>query len=158
MVNNSILLSFQIIILLDDFTEHNGSTMFIPKSHIEKNNKYKDKHLSIDTKNKKNFIAKKGSVILYNGNLLHSSGINKTNNSRTILIIQFLPKFIQPQEDIDYYLSLYKGKDKKIQNLLGFNLQRKQKNVVFNNRMEERKSRYFNFIIKFIYKLRKFLN
>ena len=152
MVNNNTLFSFQMIILLDDFKEDNGSTMFIPKSHKD------NVQLNIDTKNKKNFIAKKGSAILYNGNLLHSSGINKTNNSRTILIIQFVPKFVRPQEDIDDYLSLYKGNDKKIKDLLGANLAWKQKNLVFNNRNEERKIRYFNLIIRLIYKLRKFLN
>jgi len=152
MVNNNILFSFQIIILLDDFKEDNGSTMFIPKSHKD------NVHLNINTKNKKKFIAKKGSIILYNGNLLHSSGINKTNNSRTILIIQFVPKFIRPQEDISDYLNLFKGKDKKIKDLLGANLPWKQKNITFNNKMEEIKFRFFNKIIQLIYKLRKFFN
>ena len=88
-------------ILLDDFNEKNGATKFVPNSHKSNNSK-----ININNYNQiETLTAKKGSLFIYNGNLIHSAGLNKTNSTRSILVLQFVPSYIRPQEDIEKYLN-----------------------------------------------------
>ena len=115
-INETMSYSFQMFILLDDFNEKNGATQFIPKSH-----KWNNSKININDSNMINtLIAKKGSLFIYNGNLIHSAGLNKTDSTRSILVMQFVPSFIRPQEDIDKYLNKKdKNQSQKIKGLFG---------------------------------------
>ena len=111
--------SFQMFILLDDFSEKNGATKFIPNSH-----KWDNSKINISDSNQiDTLIAKKGSLFIYNGNLIHSAGLNKTTSTRSILVLQFVPSFIRPQEDIEKYLNKKdKNQSQKIKDLFGVKL------------------------------------
>lgn len=71
--------SIQINISLDDFTEENGSTQYLKYSH---------KNHSSESE-KGIFLCKKGTVMVYVGNLWHTAGINKTNIPRSVLLSNF---------------------------------------------------------------------
>lgn len=74
--------SIQVNITLDDFNEENGATMFIPNSH-------KLGHRPENFDDYKQFLCKKGTVLMYVGNLWHSTGINKTNQPRSTILSNF---------------------------------------------------------------------
>lgn len=78
-------LSLQINISLDDFTEENGATMFVKNSH--KMSK-QEREIKQET-DKTIFTCKKGTCLMYFGNLWHSAGKNKTKNLRSILLANF---------------------------------------------------------------------
>jgi ectoine hydroxylase-related dioxygenase (phytanoyl-CoA dioxygenase family) len=74
--------------LVDDFTEHNGSTEVVPGSH---KSPYKPK--PGDETRLKKVIAKAGSVLFTHGNLWHRSGINSSTASRTVLLGSFAASY-----------------------------------------------------------------
>ena len=102
------MMSFQVIIAVDDLTVDNGATELIPGSH-KNDNYYEDKQI-IDKKNIIRFVAPKGSILIYNPNILHSNGFNNTEKSRSIIIMGFCQYFIRPQEDIFKYLEHFSDK------------------------------------------------
>ena len=70
------MLSLQIVTLITDFTEENGSTAIVPGSHI--NPRYPD--------NREDFFkraiqveAKAGDVLMFSGPIQHCAMPNKTN-------------------------------------------------------------------------------
>jgi len=74
--------SLQINISLDDFTTENGATMFVKGSH--KMTAEQRENAEVAT-----FVCKKGTALLYFGNLWHSAGENKTDSLRSILLANF---------------------------------------------------------------------
>ena len=119
-LNNQYLLSLQIIVLLDDFTEENGGTIVVPFSH-KKNYDY-DFHGKIDLKDidkKISIIAKKGSILFYDPGLIHSNSINKSNYDRSVLIMSFCQPFIKPQENLKPYLDLFKNHQEDFKKIFG---------------------------------------
>lgn len=81
------------LIMLDDFTIENGATLLYEKTHLDEFYDLNDLNL----KQKPTYaIGKAGDVLIWNSNLLHSSGINKTKNERRALAITFsLPYYKQ---------------------------------------------------------------
>jgi hypothetical protein len=82
------LLGVQVIIPLNDFSIENGATLFIGK----------DKKVNY-------FIAPKGSLIIYRADLVHSQGINKTQNPRVGLLANFASIFVKAKDNIVDYAS-----------------------------------------------------
>lgn len=83
-------------IALDDFTEENGATWFLPKSHqlLEApTEEYFYKHA-------KRFIAKAGSVWFFNARIWHAGGNNQTNNWRHALTINMGRSWMKQRLDI----------------------------------------------------------
>lgn len=83
-------------IALDDFTEENGATWFMPKSHniIEKPNDDIFYDSSI------RFIAKRGSVAFFNARTWHSGGQNYTNFWRHALTINMVRPWMKQRINI----------------------------------------------------------
>jgi ectoine hydroxylase-related dioxygenase (phytanoyl-CoA dioxygenase family) len=79
-------LSLQINISLDEFTEDNGATMFVPGSHRMTS---EQRERAQKAGNVKTFLCPTGTVLMYFGNLWHSAGENKTDNLRSILLANF---------------------------------------------------------------------
>lgn len=80
------------LILLDDFTEENGGTWFLPGSHLKEDEPDADYFY----KNAKRLIAPKGSVFYFNLRLWHASGLNHTKHWRNGLGIGMIrPHFKQ---------------------------------------------------------------
>jgi ectoine hydroxylase-related dioxygenase (phytanoyl-CoA dioxygenase family) len=81
--------------MLDDFTENNGSTRIIPKSH--KFTTYADNDVKYVSEYK--VIAPKGSVIIYNAALWHGSSDKLTADDRWAVILGYGRWFIKPSFD-----------------------------------------------------------
>ena len=97
-LNPSFPLNMQVTILLDDFTENNGATAVLADS--QKWGKYPTK----DDEN--NFFktcsrmtGKAGDAVVFFGMIWHCAMKNQSNQDRTGILIQYLPKFVKPMED-----------------------------------------------------------
>lgn len=133
--NNQYLLSLQMIVLLDDFTEENGGTIVVPFSH--KKNYDNDFHGRVDltdTDKKTSIIAKKGSILFYDPGLIHSNGINKSNLDRSILIISFCQPFTKPLENLKPYLDLFKNQQEDFKKIFGSKLPESQVSKTHSHR------------------------
>jgi ectoine hydroxylase-related dioxygenase (phytanoyl-CoA dioxygenase family) len=84
------------LILLDDFTEENGATWFLPGSHSMQNMPDND----FFYKNAKRLVAPKGSVFYFNLRLWHAGGENKTNTWRNSLGIGMIRPYIKQRIDL----------------------------------------------------------
>ena len=107
-------------ISLDDFIEDNGATEFLPKSHLFSKI---PKKLEFDKKKKK-FICKKGSVLIFHGQLFHRGGHNKTNKWRHALTINFCRSWMKQRFEFKNFLKKkydLTKLDKKIRQKLGLN-------------------------------------
>lgn len=74
-------LSLQIVIVLDTFKEENGATIYRPGG------------MSGDIRR---FTAPSGTVVMYYGNLWHTSGQNLTSKPRSALLSNFAPLGVEP--------------------------------------------------------------
>ena len=105
--------------MVDDFTVENGGTLLLPYSHLIEEKPTR----KFWEENCINMTGRAGDIILWNSNIFHASGINKTTQIRRGLPITFsLPYYKQL---LDYPRALgYDRKDEfneKIQQLLGYN-------------------------------------
>lgn len=79
---------------LNDFTQTNGATEIIPKTHRNSVRPSREPTES-DIQNLIKVIVPKGSVILTDGNLWHRSGTNQSNQSRYALLGSFAASYIR---------------------------------------------------------------
>ena len=85
-----------VTVALDDFTEDNGATFFLPKSHTLEEpptEEYFYKHA-------KRFIAKAGSVWFFNARIWHAGGDNKTSQWRHGLTLNMCRPYMKQRIDI----------------------------------------------------------
>ena len=102
--------------MLDDFTEKNASTFYIPKSHLSSNKPIKDgkyKH--------KTLIGKKGSMVLFDSGLWHRGG-NPTAESRWSVGFYYGPWWMKPYFRFTDMLGLKNMKklNKRVKKLLHY--------------------------------------
>lgn len=107
------------LVLINDFTEENGATWYLPKYFDNATPPSED----LFYKKSKRLIAKAGSVFYFNSTLWHSGGINKTNVWRHALALAIVRPYLKQRLDIPSMLrtqdlSPYSKNAKKI---LGFN-------------------------------------
>jgi len=112
-------LMLNMLIMLDDFTEENGATRILPRSH-------KTKELSILDWNKysKQITGKAGDIIIWNSNLFHCSESNTTDAGRRAIPIVFqksamkqLLNYPKSMKSVENTLS------EEVKQLLGWNSQ-----------------------------------
>jgi ectoine hydroxylase-related dioxygenase (phytanoyl-CoA dioxygenase family) len=116
--SDKIPLLLNALVMVDDFTIENGGTLLLPYSHL------------IEEKPTKKFwedncvpmTGSPGDIILWNSNIFHASGINKTTQIRRALPITFsLPYYKQL---LDYPRALGYGRKEefpeKTQQILGY--------------------------------------
>ena len=100
----------QVIYLIDDFSQANGGTILVPKSHLvlANGNNFKQKDVMINNREigAINATAPKGSCLIFDGRLLHGTGANTTDGPRRGLLFYYCRGWIRQQENI--YLSLSK--------------------------------------------------
>lgn len=84
------------LILLDDFTEENGATWFLPQSHLKADEPDRDHFF----KNAIRLVAPKGSVIYFNLRLWHAGGINTTDKWRNGLGIGMIRPYYKQRIDL----------------------------------------------------------
>ena len=84
----------------DEFTLEGGATMVIPGSH---------KRLSAPTPEASKMAipvkAKKGSVVVFNGNLWHGAGARTIPGERVGMTLYFNRMYVRPQEDLNSLIS-----------------------------------------------------
>jgi ectoine hydroxylase-related dioxygenase (phytanoyl-CoA dioxygenase family) len=90
----------QMIVVLDDFTALNGATYFLSGSHKRDVKPNKDYFY----KNAERAITAKGSIILFDSNMWHAAGENKTENPRRALTLGFTRPFVKQQMDYPRFL------------------------------------------------------
>lgn len=101
---------------VDDFTEENGATHVVPGSHKWKRDRLPEEHETTQA------TMKKGSVLIYLGSLIHGGGANKTNQSRTGLVLSYCCGWLRQAENLYLAtpLSEVKTYDETLQRLLGY--------------------------------------
>ncbi len=118
-LNSSFPQNCQATIPLDVCSKLSGATAYYPGS--QKNLRYPNKN--DDFSNLKQMVANPGDLVFFNGNCWHGAMPNKSDHQRAALLIEFLPKYIKPVEDLVSYLD-DRFKDncsKRVSQLLGFN-------------------------------------
>ncbi|MEN0052962.1 MAG: phytanoyl-CoA dioxygenase family protein [Mucilaginibacter sp.] len=109
----------QMIVTLDDFTMNNGATYFLSGSHkvdVRPDEAYFYEHAD-------RAIAPKGSIIMFNSNLWHAAGENKTNGLRRALTLGFTKPFFKQQMDYPRFLGYEfgKGLSPQLRQVIGYN-------------------------------------
>jgi len=118
-LNSSFPQNCQVTIPLDICSAESGATGYIPGS--QKNLHYPNK--DDDFSNLQQMIGKPGDIVFFNGNCWHGAMPNNSNHQRAALLIEFLPKYIKPVEDLVSYLDddFKKNSPERIKQLLGLN-------------------------------------
>ena len=90
-----IKLLLNILVVLDDFTLDNGATYLLSGSHL-KVDKPTDEFFY---KNAERVVAKSGSIIIWDANLWHAAGENRTDGPRRALSLIYSRPFMKQQFD-----------------------------------------------------------
>ena len=85
-----------VTILLDDFTEDNGATWFLPGSHTRSDAPTEDEFYQ----QARRVIAPAGSAFFFNARLWHAGGINTTSSWRHALTINMCRAYMKQRIDI----------------------------------------------------------
>lgn len=88
-------LSINIVWMLDDFTEENGATRVVPRSHLrtegpEPNKVYEDEFLA---------VAPAGSIVMFDTKTWHGGGHNRTDKIRRAFHVHYCRSWVKPQRD-----------------------------------------------------------
>jgi ectoine hydroxylase-related dioxygenase (phytanoyl-CoA dioxygenase family) len=104
-----------VIIPLQSVNEINGGTMVIPKSHL------KEKIPNDEEINKNKFTPNLdlGDILLVDASCYHSAGVNKTDQTRTIIVLKYTLSFFSQQYDFCKSLPV-ENYSEKIKGRLGY--------------------------------------
>jgi hypothetical protein len=109
----------QLLVMLDDFTEENGATYFLDGSHRRAGKPPDDEFFN----NARRAVGTAGSIVMFNSNLWHAAGVNRSTGPRRALTLVFSTPFMKQQ--LDYPRAL--GYDRRdsysplMQQILGYN-------------------------------------
>jgi len=110
-------LMLNMIVMVHDFSVHNGATKLIPGSHrIEA--RPSDEYLEA---NAVRAVGSAGTIILFNSNLWHSAAPNTTNMPRMALTLTFTRPFFKQQMDYPRMLGEDFPKNERMRQVLGYN-------------------------------------
>lgn len=104
------------LIMLDDFTEQNGSTLLLAESHKEEQRPTDEFFFKNATK----IIGKKGDVLLFNSNMWHAAGLNTTNENRKALALTFTEPLIKQLLDYPRAFGSDTSFNERLKRLLGY--------------------------------------
>lgn len=85
----------QVLVLLDDFTQDNGATLFLTGSHRSPQ-KPADAHFDAHASKA---LGKAGSLYLFDSRIWHAAGVNRTQGPRRCLTLTFTRSYLKPQFD-----------------------------------------------------------
>lgn len=116
--SGNVPIMLNMLIMLDDFTPENGATLLLPKSHLKDEVPTDEYFLN----NAIQAIGQAGDILIWNSNLYHASGTNKTQEVRRGLPITFsLPYYKQL---LDYPRAVgynkYDSFNEDVRRLVGF--------------------------------------
>ena len=103
---------------LDDFTEANGATRFVPGSH-----RWVDQTPDETTRTKAAEMAA-GSVLFFRGSLYHGGGANTTERTRLGTLLEYVVGWLRPQENhvLAVPRAIVRTLPTRLQELLGYNI------------------------------------
>ena len=78
---------------LSDFTEENGATLVAPGSHLW------DEQRQAESLEVFPATMKRGSALLYSGQVLHAGGANRSKESRPCVHLGYIPSWLAPLEN-----------------------------------------------------------
>ena len=118
--NGSFPMNAQVSVILDPFTVESGATGYMPGS--QKELRYptaEDKFFDTNEQ----MIGGPGDVALFYGVTWHCAMPNKSDHDRNAVLIQYLPKWVKPMEDMPAALpqSFIDAASPDIRQLLGLN-------------------------------------
>ena len=116
-LNSSFPQNCQVTIPLDICSIKSGATAYI--TNTQKNLHYPNKE--DDFSNLQQMLGKPGDLVFFNGNCWHGAMPNKSDHQRAALLIEFLPKYIKPVEDLVSYLDekFKENCNERVKQLLG---------------------------------------
>jgi ectoine hydroxylase-related dioxygenase (phytanoyl-CoA dioxygenase family) len=104
---------------LDEFTEENGATRYVPGSHRWEPGRQPGPGDPVQTA-----AMAPGSAMFYLGSLWHGGGANRTGQPRLGVILEYVAAWLRPQEN--HCLAVPRGivRDlpERLQELLGYNI------------------------------------
>jgi len=117
-LNRSIETQFSTIWAISEFTRENGATQFVPGSHKwEKGRKAQPDEIAYAE-------MSPGSVLLYNGTVLHGGGANTTETNRLGVLLHYTLNWLRQEEN--QYLScppeIAKDLPSDLRRLMGYSL------------------------------------
>jgi ectoine hydroxylase-related dioxygenase (phytanoyl-CoA dioxygenase family) len=95
-INSSFPMNLQATILIDDFTETNGATAFVP--HSQGTLMYPDDQEAFD-RDAIRTVGNAGDIVIFNGMCWHCAMPNESDGDRIGVLLEYLPKFVRPLED-----------------------------------------------------------
>lgn len=109
-----------IIIALDDFTEENGATYFLPGSYESTTVPTEEEFFS----GAERVFPRRGGLVVFNARTFHSGGMNKSSSDRHALTINACRSFMRQRFDYPRMLSQEESESLSptLRRLLGFNV------------------------------------
>ncbi len=96
-LNGSFPMNAQVSVLLDPFTEETGATAYVPGS--QKELRYPTEADNFYDRCER-MLGEPGDVALFYGVAWHCAMPNKSNQDRSAVLINYLPKWVKPLEDM----------------------------------------------------------
>jgi len=109
----------QLLVMLDDFTEENGATFFLSGSHRLRDRPDDD----LFFRDAERAVGAAGSIVMFDSNLWHAAGANRSDRARRALTLAFTRPFIKQQLDYPRALGYERGDalSPPLRQLLGYN-------------------------------------
>jgi hypothetical protein len=109
----------QLLVMLDDFTEDNGATYLLTGSHRLREPPPDEQFF----RDAARAVGPAGSVVVFDSNLWHAAGVNRSDRPRRALTLAFTRPFIKPQLDYPRALGYERGESfsPALRQLLGYN-------------------------------------
>ena len=106
------------LVMVHDFTVENGGTLILPYSHLRKEEPSEE----FWKENSIHMTGKAGDIVIWNSNVYHASGINKTQNDRIALPITLSLPYYKQLLDYPRAIGLERKSDfgTDMQRLLGY--------------------------------------
>jgi hypothetical protein len=95
----------QLLVMLDDFTEENGATFLLSGSHRSREKPEDERFFREAVR----AIGPAGSVVIFNSNLWHAAGANRTDRPRRALTLAFTRPFVKQQLDYPRALGYHRA-------------------------------------------------
>lgn len=119
-LNGSFPMNAQVSVLLDPFTEESGATAYVPGSQRALRYPGPDDGFFDSCER---MLGDPGDVALFYGVTWHCAMPNRSNHDRSAILIQYLPKWVKPMEDMPAALpdDFLDAASPELRQLLGFN-------------------------------------